>query len=122
MIRVQTALTELGPIRFTSASAALNPAGRRLVANVAAVLRSDASVSVEIQGFTDAVGPARTNLTLSRSRARTVYDTLRVLGIPAARMTVVGYGESRAQVPNDSGAHRAINRRVTLLARPVASR
>jgi outer membrane protein OmpA-like peptidoglycan-associated protein len=122
LVRVQAALTELGPIRFTSASAALTPAGRRLVANVAAILRSDSSVSVEIQGFTDAVGPATTNLALSRSRARTVYDTLRVLGIPAARMAIVGYGESRAQAPNDSGAHRAVNRRVTFLVRPVADR
>ena len=122
VVRVQTALTELGPIRFTSASAALTPTGRRLVAKVAAILRSDTSAKVEIQGFTDAVGPATTNLALSRSRARTVYDTLRVLGIPATRMTAVGYGESRAQAPNDSGAHRALNRRVTFLVRPVADR
>jgi outer membrane protein OmpA-like peptidoglycan-associated protein len=120
--RVQTAVDTLGPIQFASASAALTPAGRKLVAGVAAILRSDGSVNVEIQGFTDTVGPATTNLALSRMRARTVYDTLRVLGIPAGRMTATGYGESHPRMPNDSGANRAANRRVTFVIRANAPR
>jgi OOP family OmpA-OmpF porin len=74
-------------------------------------------VDVEIQGFTDAVGPASTNLALSRARARTVYDTLRVLGITAVRMSPVGYGESHPRVPNDSRTDRAVNRRVAFAVR-----
>ncbi|HZE00067.1 MAG TPA: OmpA family protein [Micromonosporaceae bacterium] len=109
---VQQAVNACGPVQFGSASAALTPAGRKVVANVAAILRADTSVEVEIQGFTDSVGPALTNLALSRARARTVDDTLRVLGITAARMSPVGYGESRPRVSNDSRAHRAANRRV----------
>jgi outer membrane protein OmpA-like peptidoglycan-associated protein len=110
--QVQQAVNACGPVQFASASAALTPAGRKVVANVAAILRTDTSVDVEIQGFTDSVGPASTNLSLSRARARTVYDTLRVLGITAPRMSPVGYGESDPRVPNDSRAHRAANRRV----------
>ena len=110
--RVQHAVDACGPIRFSSASAALTPVGRKAIERVAAILRADTSVDVEIQGFTDAVGPASTNLALSQARARTVYDTLRVLGITAARMSPVGYGESHPRVPNDSRAHRAVNRRV----------
>lgn len=110
--RVQHAVDACGPIRFSSASAALTPAGRKTIERVAAILRADTSVDVEIQGFTDAVGPASTNLALSRARAGTVYNTLRVLGITSARMSPVGYGESHPRVPNDSRAHRAANRRV----------
>jgi len=120
--RVQDAVDACGSIRFPSASAALTPVGRKAIEKVAAILRADASVDVEIQGFTDAVGPDPTNLALSRARARTVYDTLRVLGITAARMSLVGYGESHPRVPNDSRAHRAANRRVTFAVRANPTR
>ncbi len=119
---VQQAVNACGPVQFGSASAALTPAGRKVVANVAAILRADTSVEVEIQGFTDSVGPALTNLALSRARARTVYDTLRVLGITAARMSPVGYGESHPRVSNDSRAHRAANRRVAFAVQLNAAR
>lgn len=120
--RVQDAVDACGSIRFASGSAALTPVGRKAIEKVAAILRGDASVDVEIQGFTDAVGPGATNLALSRARARTVYDTLRVLGITAARMSSVGYGESYPRVPNDSRAHRAANRRVTFAVRANPTR
>jgi outer membrane protein OmpA-like peptidoglycan-associated protein len=118
--RIQNAVNACGPIQFASASTALTPAGRKVLANVAAILRAESSVDVEIQGFTDAIGPASANLALSRARARTVYDTLRVLGIAAARMSPVGYGESHPRVPNDSRAHRAANRRVAFAVRVTA--
>ena len=120
--RVQHAVDACGPIRFASASAALTPVGRKAIERVAAILRADISVDVEIQGFTDAVGSASTNLALSRARARTVYDTLRILGITAARMSPVGFGESHPRVPNDSPAHRAANRRVALVVRANPNR
>ncbi len=115
--RVQHAVDACGPILFSSASAALTPIGRKAIEKVAAILRADTSVDVEIHGFTDAVGSASANLALSRARARTVYDTLRILGITAARMSPVGYGESHPRVPNDSRTHRAANRRVTFAVR-----
>ena len=115
--RAQHAVDACGPIHFASASAALTPTGRKAIEKVAAILRADTSVDVEIQGFTDAVGSASTNLALSRARARTVYDTLRILGVAAARMSSVGYGESHPRVPNDSRAHRSANRRVTFAVR-----
>ncbi len=120
--RVQNAVDACGPIRFSSASAALTPIGRKAIERVAAVLRAHTSVDVEIQGFTDAVGSASTNLALSRARARTVYDTLRVLGITAARMSPIGYGESHPRVPNDSRTHRAVNRRVAFVVRADPTR
>jgi OOP family OmpA-OmpF porin len=119
--RIQNAVNACGPIQFASASAALTPAGRKVVATVAAILREQTSVDVEIQGFTDAIGPASANLALSRARARTVYDTLRVLGISAARMSPVGYGESHPRLPNDSRAHRAANRRVAFAVRATTT-
>ena len=119
---IQHAVDACGPIRFLSASAALTPVGRKAIERVAAILRADTSVDVEIQGFTDAVGSVSTNLALSRARARTVYDTLRVLGVAAGRMSAVGYGESHPRVPNDSLAHRAVNRRVAFAVRSDSTR
>ncbi|HEY7173867.1 MAG TPA: OmpA family protein [Micromonosporaceae bacterium] len=112
----QTALDAIGPIRFAIGSAALTPADRRAVARIARTLRAYPTVRVQIQGYADASGPVATNLSVSEDRAATVFHTLRVLGIPASRMKLVGFGEARPVAPNDSAAHRAENRRVVLVA------
>jgi outer membrane protein OmpA-like peptidoglycan-associated protein len=122
LAQVQNAVNACGPVQFASASAALTPAGRKVVGKVAAILRGEFSVDVEIQGFADAIGPSPANLALSSARARTVYDTLRVLGITAARMSPVGYGESHPRFPNDSRAHEAANRRVAFAVRADPAR
>jgi len=72
---------------------------------------------VDIDGFADSSGSSASNLSLSRERADTVYHTLRVLGIPAGRMSTEGHGEADPAVPNDSAVHRAANRRVTVTVR-----
>ena len=114
---VQAELAALGPIRFGTASMSLTPAERIEVARIAALLRANPRLHVSIDGFADSSGSSASNLSLSRERADTVYHTLRVLGIPAGRMSTEGHGEADPAVPNDSALHRATNRRVTVTVR-----
>jgi outer membrane protein OmpA-like peptidoglycan-associated protein len=109
---VQRALAALPPIGFLTGSATLSAAGRRAVAQAAAVLKANPAVRVRIEGHTDSVGAAAKNLALSRSRAAAVRAALRSLGVADGRMTSTGYGETRPKVRGDSPSARAVNRRV----------
>lgn len=68
----------------------------------------------EIAGHTDSQGSDAYNQRLSERRAGAVFDQLVALGVPAERMTVVGYGESRPTSSNETESGRARNRRVEI--------
>ncbi len=68
---------------------------------------------VLIEGHTDAVGSAASNLALSERRAESLKWTLvHEFGIPRRALEPVGYGEEFLLVPTDQPEWR--NRRVTL--------
>lgn len=51
---------------------------------------------MEIEGHTDAVGDAETNLVFSKQRAEIVLQALEVAGIDATRIRIIPYGERQA--------------------------
>ncbi len=66
-----------------------------------------------IEGHTDDVGTSEYNMDLSWRRADSVVQYLeKILHIPPARMSAVGYGETRPLVPNDSELGKRMNRRI----------
>lgn len=66
-----------------------------------------------IEGHTDDVGTSEYNMALSWRRADSVVRYLEeILHIPSARMSAVGYGETRPLVPNDSELGKRMNRRI----------
>jgi OOP family OmpA-OmpF porin len=81
---------------------------------MAAIIRQDATVRVEIGGHTDTNGSAESNLRLSQARADAVRDELVGRGVAADRLVARGYGQSRPRTPNDTVAGRAANRRIEL--------
>lgn len=111
---VRTRINALRHIEFATGSAALNATSRSVLAKVASILTANPDTRIRIEGNTDSVGAASMNLMLSKARARSVYTALRALGIAANRMTMIGYGETRPRVPNDTAAHRSVNRRVDM--------
>lgn len=113
---VQSQLNTLGKIKFAPGSYTLDGADLQIVAHVAAVLKANPTVAIRIEGNTDSIGSASSNLRLSRNRAQAVANALRALGVAPGRMTVIAYGETKPLVPNDTAAHREINRRVDFVA------
>jgi len=99
-------------ITFEFDSARLTVNAQRLMENVVAFLRSDASIRISISGHTDSRGTDAYNLKLSRDRANEVRDYLIGYGIDAARLDAAGYGESRPVASNDTDDGRELNRRV----------
>ena len=68
---------------------------------------------IEVQGYTDAVGPDAYNLELSRRRAEAVVRYLTMTHkIPLVRIFTLGYGEDSPTAENRTREGRVQNRRV----------
>lgn len=61
----------------------------------AAFLKGHPNMTIELQGHTDAQGDDAHNMTLSKNRAKAVYDYLVSQGVDAKQMTHKGYGETK---------------------------
>ena len=77
-----------------------------------AVMKACPAGNVEIQGHTDATGPRRRNIALSRDRAEAVKDYLVQRGVSADRLTAVGFGPDKPVASNRTDSGRARNRRI----------
>ncbi len=107
---------------FASGSAVLEPQAGRLIHELAGFLSTPAQNwrPVKIEGNTDDVPISTplypTNWELSTSRAVAVTRHLSEFdGISADRLAAIGFAEWHPIVPNDSEAHRNINRRVDIV-------
>jgi outer membrane protein OmpA-like peptidoglycan-associated protein len=100
-------------IEFDTEAATLRPESTPTLEAVLKILSEHPEVErVEIQGHTDANGPAEYNEKLSGKRARTVLEWLVSRGIAAQRLTSRGYGESVSIASNETEDGRQTNRRV----------
>ncbi len=99
-------------VNFESGSARLTPSSENTLENVLAALRDVPDVQVEIAGYTDNIGKASTNLTLSRRRAEAVKTWLVNRGITSTRLTARGFGSQDPIAPNNTVLGRAQNRRI----------
>ena len=70
---------------------------------------------VLIEGYSDSKGDEEENLKLSYDRAQEVYLYFVKNGIPAERLTVVGYGQENPIASNKTAEGRAQNRRVNII-------
>lgn len=118
-LNAETSVLLTDEVLFPSASARLAKAEREKIAALRQPLEEASAISVV--GYTDDLeikGPRySSNWALSAARAASVVDYLiRKMGIPPAKVTVVGRAGEHPLVPNDSAEHRARNRRVEIIA------
>ena len=105
-------------ILFDTGKDMLKPAAKDSLSKAAATLKAS-ETNIIVQGHTDSTGSAAVNQPLSEKRAGHVRDFLAANGVPASRMTAIGYGSSNPAVANDTAADRALNRRVQLEISPT---
>lgn len=108
---------------FSSGSARLDPRLEPVVLRVAEAL-DRAPGAVLVTGHTDDV-PIRSarfpsNWELSAERARSVVKLMATKIRDARRLQAEGLADSQPLAPNDSAAHRAKNRRVTIILRSAS--
>ena len=114
VVRIEkNALFTLNSIFFDFDKAVLKPESFPELERVVQLLNDKPSASIEVAGHTDNIGTNDYNQKLSVRRANAVKKFLISKGIDAARVTTVGYGETKPLVSNDDEIDgREINRRV----------
>ena len=107
-------------LHFVPASAQLTSDSDAVLDDVYKVVHGcPAGLSLEIDGYTDDVGPTRANLTLSFERARAAAAALVKRGLPQEMINAHGFGPENPITPNIDDAGRAANRRVVFVLRPA---
>ena len=103
-------------IYFDTGKSGIKPESEQAIAEIAKLLKSDASLNVYVVGHTDNVGGVEGNIKLSQDRADAVVQALvRNSGIAASRLKAYGAGPFAPVASNDMEEGRAKNRRVELV-------
>ena len=103
-------------ILFATGKAEVQPESRPVLKEIASTLQKYGDLKILIEGHTDNVGSAASNLALSDARAAAVKAALVAqYGVDGGRITTKGFGDTKPAVPNTSGAGRAQNRRVEVV-------
>jgi outer membrane protein OmpA-like peptidoglycan-associated protein len=111
----QGLVVRISDVFFQFNAATLTPAAREKLAKVAGILVSYNGLCPRLEGHTDNIGTADYNLRLSRRRAEAVREYLISQGVPADRLTAVGFGSADPIASNVTAQGRQQNRRVELV-------
>jgi OOP family OmpA-OmpF porin len=101
-------------VLFDFDKSSLRPDGKKELDGLASRLQGKYSQidRVDVVGHTDSIGTDGYNQKLSERRAATVKSYLGEKGIPAAKLTAKGMGESQPVADNKTRDGRQLNRRV----------
>ncbi len=111
----------LRDIRFAFDKSNLTQDQQQYLGQVAQLLKAHPGLTIQVSGYTDALGNAQYNLGLSRKRAGEVAGFLTDQDIGEERIAVKAYGEDHPVALNrlpdgsDSPVGRSYNRRVTFM-------
>ncbi len=83
--------------------------------DAADILKQNPNVTVEVNGYCDAIGTEAYNMKLSDRRAEAVVKYLESKGLPGDRLEPHGYGKTDFVATNKTAEGRAQNRRVELI-------
>lgn len=93
----------------------LDPKGMQQLNEVAAWMRNNDFLFLEVKGHTDIVGSEGYNDGLSQRRAERVISYLSGMGVDEARLSIQYYGSSKPVASNEDSEGRTQNRRVDFL-------
>ena len=102
----------LTKVEFKYNSMDLTSKSKKLLNNVAKVMKEHSDYHYNIQGHTDNRGNDEYNLKLSARRAKKVKDYLVLKGVDSSILTTEGLGSLQPIATNDTKKGRLLNRRV----------
>jgi OOP family OmpA-OmpF porin len=101
-------------VKFDTGKAVVKTKYYPILDEIAAILKKNRGIKVEVQGHTDSRGSEKYNQKLSEARAKMVMAYLVKAGIEQNRLIYEGYGESKPIASNKTTKGRTENRRVNL--------
>jgi peptidoglycan-associated lipoprotein len=105
-------------IYFDYDSAALTPAAQEILRKKAAWLQENPGAKITIEGHCDERGTNEYNLALGEARAQSARNYLVDLGVSAALLNTISFGEERPLDPRATEEAWAKNRRVHFVITP----
>ncbi|MVN21282.1 OmpA family protein [Mucilaginibacter arboris] len=99
-------------IQFEFDSSVLRTSAYPTLDKVSADLRSNATMTIELDGYASSEGSAAHNMRLSKDRANSVKTYLVNSGVDAKRLKIKAYGETNPIADNSTEQGRVLNRRV----------
>ena len=92
----------------------LKPESQVELDKVVQLMKDNPTVKIQINGHTDNSGRTADNMVLSENRAKSVTTYLLAKGIQPARLSFIGWGDTRPLADNATEQGRAQNRRTEL--------
>ena len=99
-------------IKFDINKATLKPESMGPINRIYKLMKKQPKLKFSVEGHTDSDGDAKTNMKLSKARAKTVMNKLIAMGISKSRLKYTGFGESKPIDNNATPEGKANNRRV----------
>jgi outer membrane protein OmpA-like peptidoglycan-associated protein len=100
---------------FDTGKATLTTVAQERLAKVGQILAGHPGTRIEVNGYTDNEGDARSQQELSQQRADSVKAILAQQGVLASAISAHGLGDANPVASNDTPAGRQQNRRVELV-------
>lgn len=113
-VDVQRITLIAGKIYFETDKADLKLISYSALDDLVDILKRNDVVNLTIEGHTDSDADDAYNMTLSQKRTESVKEYLISKGISDARLTAIGYGETKPISDNKTSVGKAKNRRVEL--------
>ncbi len=107
-------LTFESGILFDTNSSTLKPKAKENIQKMVKTLQKYEDTNLTIEGHTDSRGSDAHNQKLSESRAKSVADYAKSLGLAENRITTTGFGEQNPVANNSTEEGRSQNRRVEI--------
>ena len=101
-------------IHFDTGKATIQADSAQTLAQIAQLLKDRPDLKLRVEGYTDNVGQASANQTLSEARAQAVMSWLVGHGVQTARLAARGFGPANPVADNATEGGRSKNRRVEL--------
>ena len=111
---VKQAITIQAEALFDFDKSVLKPAGKQSIDDAVAKMQRVDIEMVIATGHTDSIGTDAYNQKLSERRAKSVKEYMVAKGVPAAKITMLGKGETQPVATNKTKEGRAKNRRVDI--------
>ncbi|MEJ2882126.1 OmpA family protein [Pedobacter sp. GR22-6] len=105
-------------VLFEFDSGVLKTGSFEVLDRMAREMKKDLTAKFILNGHSSQEGSAAHNMSLSVDRANSVKSYLINAGVPAANLTVKGYGATKPVASNDNETGRAQNRRVEFKLNP----